>query len=71
MQNATAADQALFTLIQIIIDGWPECIKDVPHNLQKYHSSVSILMAHNGLILCWEALLITPLEGDDKLPTPT
>ena len=37
MQNATATDPELSALAQLIIDGWPEHIQDVPQNLQKYH----------------------------------
>ena len=43
MQIATSADPQLSALVQMIVDGWPECTKDVPQNLQKYHPSASIL----------------------------
>ena len=40
MLNTTVDDHELHALAQMIIDGWPEYIDGVPHNLQKYHSCV-------------------------------
>ena len=65
MLNATATDPELSALVQMITDGWPEHIKDAPCNLQKYHSSASILTAEDGLTLYGEDLLILTSEHDD------
>ena len=62
MQNATATDPELSTPSQMIIDGWPEHIEDVTHNLWKYQSSVPILTVEKRLILCKEAMLILSSE---------
>ena len=60
MQNVSAADPKLSALAQMITDGWPEHIENVPCNLSLYHPSASILTYEDGLILCGEALLTLP-----------
>ena len=67
MQNTTSADSEVSTLALNIIEGWPDCIQEVPHKLQKYHSSACILTIEDGLILHEEAPLIPPSEQVDKL----
>ena len=42
--------------------------RDVPHNLQKHHSSASLLTVEDNIILCGEALLIPLSKYDDTLP---
>ena len=57
-QDVIAADPELWALSQMIIDGWPEDVSDVPKNLRKYFSRASTLTAEDGHILWGEALLI-------------
>ena len=65
MQNATPTDPELSALAQMIIDRWPDHIKDVPHNLWMYHPSSVMLTVEDGLILFGEALLMPSLECDE------
>ena len=59
-------DPLLSTLVDMIITGWPDNIKDVPKALRPYHGQHDSLTVEDGLILCGEAIII-PLGGRKKV----
>ena len=51
-------------LADIIITGWPDDIKEVPHPLRPYCQHHETLPVKDGLVLCREALIIPPSERE-------
>ena len=51
-------------LAKIIITGWPDDIKVVPHPLHPYWQHCETLTIEDGLVLHGEALIVPPLERE-------
>ena len=51
-------------LTDIIITGWPEDIKAVPHPLCQYWQHCETHTVEDGLVLCGEALIVPPSERE-------
>ena len=62
-------DVEMHTLADIIISGWPDDIKEVPHPLHPYWHHCESLTVNDGLVLCGEALIIPPSEKEKVLVT--
>ena len=56
-------------LADIIISGWPNDIKEVPHPLCPYWHHCASLTVEDGLVFCGEALIIPPSEREKVLGT--
>ena len=54
-------------LANLIITGWPEDIKEVPHPLHPYWQHRETLIIEDGLVLWDEALIIPPAERERVL----
>ena len=63
-QQAFMSDPEMETLANIIITGWPDDIKEVPHPLRPYWQHHETLTIEDGLGLCGEDLIIPPLERE-------
>ena len=50
-QRTIQDDPLLCTLVETIVAGWPEDIKDVPKALHPYHNHHDIMTVEDGLIL--------------------
>ena len=66
-QRTIQDDPLLCTLVETIVAGWPEDIKDVPKALHPYHNHHDVMTVEDGLILKGEALIIPPLEREKIL----
>ena len=55
-QQAFVSDSEMHALADIIITGWPDDIKEVPHPLHPYWQHCKTLTIEDGLVLCGEAL---------------
>ena len=66
-QQTLMNDPEMCTLADIIITGWPDDTKVVPHPLHPYWQHCETLTIEDGLVLCGEALIIPPLERERTL----
>ena len=57
----------MHALDDIIISGWPDGIKEVPHPLFTYWGHHESLTVEDGLVFCEEALIIPPSEREKVL----
>ena len=62
-QQAFVSGPKMCTLANIIITGWPDDIKVVPHPLHPYWQHCETLTVEDGLVLHGEALIVPSLEG--------
>ena len=63
-QQAFVNDPEMWALADLIITGWPEDIKEVPHPLHWYWQHQETLIIKDGLVLWGEALIIPPAERE-------
>ena len=61
-QLAIKDDPLLSALVDTIIAGWPDNIKDVPKALQPYYGQCDSLTVEDGLILHGETIIVPPGE---------
>ena len=61
-QQAFISDPEMWALTNLIISGWPENIKEVPHPLYPYWQHRKTLTIEDGLVLWGEALIIPPVK---------
>ena len=66
-QQAFINDPEMRVLANLIITGWPEDIKEVPHALCLYWQHRDTLTIEDGLVLQGEALVIPPAERERVL----
>ena len=66
-QQAFINDPEMRALANLIITGWPEDIKEVPHPLCPYWQHRETLTIEDGLVLQGEALFIPPAERERTL----
>ena len=66
---AFEADIEMHAVTDIIISGWPNFIKEVPHPLHPYWQHCESLTIEDGLVFCGEALIIPPPEREKLLST--
>ena len=59
-QQAFVSNPEMPALTNMIITGWPNNIKAVPHPLHPYWQHWETLTIEDGLVLCGEALIIPP-----------
>ena len=57
----------MLTLTDMIITGWPDDIKAVPHLLCPYWQHCETLTMEDGLVLHGEALIVAPSERERVL----
>ena len=63
-QQAFVSDAEICALADIIITGWPDDIKEVPHPLCPFWQHHETLTIKDGLVLCGEALIVPPSERE-------
>ena len=63
-QQAFVSNPEMHTLTDMIITGWPDDIKVVPHLLHPYWQHCKTLTMEDGLVLCGEALIVPPSERE-------
>ena len=63
-QQAFVNDPEMQALANLIITGWPEDIKEVPHPLCPYWQYRETLTIEDSLVLQGEALIIPPAERE-------
>ena len=68
--KAFVSDPKMHTLANMIITGWPDDIKVVPHPLCPYWQHWETLTIEDCLVLHGEALIIPPSKGEDATTTP-
>ena len=66
-QQAFINDPEMWALTDLIITGWPEDIKEVPHPLCPYWQHRETLTIEGSLVLWGEALIIPAAEGERAL----
>ena len=66
-QQAFVNDPEMHALADLIITGWPEDIKEVPHPLCLYWQHQETLTIKDSLVLQGEALIIPPAERERTL----
>ena len=66
-QQAFVNDPEMRALANLIIIGWPEDIKEIPHPLCPYWQHRETLPIEDGLVLQGEALIIPPAERERTL----
>ena len=66
-QQAFVRDPEMCTLTGMVITGWPDDIKVVPHLLGPYWQHWETLTVEDGLVLHGEALIIPPSERERVL----
>ena len=66
-QQAFVNDPEIQALANLIITGWPEDIKEVPHPLCPYWQHQETLTVEDSLVLQGEALIIPPAERERVL----
>ena len=66
-QQAFVNDPEMQALADLIIIGWPEDIKEVPHPLHPYWQHRETLTIEHSLVLRGEALIIPPAERERTL----
>ena len=64
IQNETAKDEVLSALKEIIVQGWPAKMKDLPKDLHPYWSFRDELAVEDGLVLKGERIVIPPSVQD-------
>ena len=69
LQLAFEMDVEMHTLADIIISGWPNDMKEVPHPLNLYCQHCESLTFEDGLSFDGEALIIPPSEREKVLGT--
>ena len=62
-QQALVSNPKMCTLADMIITGWPDDNKAVPHLLHPYWQHQEILIIKDGLVLCGEASLSLHQNG--------
>ena len=70
-QQAFVSDPKMCALANMIITGWPDDIKAVPHPLHPYLQHCETLTIKDGLVLHGEALIIPPSERERILNNST
>ena len=63
-QQTFVNDPEMQALANLIITGWPEDIKEVPHPLRPYWQHRETLTVKDGLVLQGEALIIPPAKRE-------
>ena len=63
-QQAFVSDPEMYALTNMIITGWPDDIKAVPHPLHPYWQHHRTLTMDDGIVLCGEALIVPPSERE-------
>ena len=63
-QQALVSNPKMCTLTDMIITGWPDDIKVVPHPLCPYRQHCKALTVEDGLVLCGEALIVPTSERE-------
>ena len=63
-QQAFASNPKMHALTDMIITGWPDDIKPVPHLLHPYWQHWETLTVEDSFVLCGEALIIPPSERE-------
>ena len=58
LQHATRRDKVLSALMELIVTGWPDTVKDVPPELRQYWSYRDELTVSDGIILKGNRVLI-------------
>ena len=58
LQEATEEDEELKILKQVIVNGWPEDVKDTPILIRNYWSMKDCLSVQNGLVTKGECIVI-------------
>ena len=66
-QQAFINDPEMQALANLIITGWPEDIREVPHPLHLYWQHRDTLTIEDGLVLQGEALIIAPAKRERVL----
>ena len=66
-QQAFVNDPEMQALADLIVTGWPEDIKEVPHPLHPYWQCREILTIKDSLVLQGEALIIPPAKRERVL----
>ena len=66
-QQAFINDPKMRALANLIITGWPEDIKEVPHPLHPYWQHQETLTVKDSLVLWGEALVIPPTKRERTL----
>ena len=61
-QEAFVSNSKMCTLTDMIITGWSDDIKAVPHPLHPYWQHHETLTIEDGLVLCGEALIIPTIS---------
>ena len=69
LQLAFEMNIEMHGLTDIIISGWPDYIKEVPHPLHPYWQHHESLIVEDGLVFHGEALIIPPSESQKVLGT--
>ena len=69
LQLAFEMDVEMHVLADIIISGWPDDIKEVPHPLHPYWQHHESLTVEDGLVFHGEALITPPSEREGVLGT--
>ena len=69
LQLAFEMDVEMHALADIIMSGWPDDIKEVPHPLHPYWQHHESLTVEGGLVFHGEALIILPSEREKVLGT--
>ena len=64
LQQAFVSNPKKCALTNMIISGWPDDIKAVPHPLCPYWQHSETLTIEDGLVLCGEALILPPSEWE-------
>ena len=62
LQELIGTELILRSLVETIINGWPEDPKDIPEALRPYWNHRDTKTIENGIILCGEAILILSAE---------
>ena len=63
-QQAFMSDAEMCALVDIIITGWPDDIKEVPHPVCPYWQCHETFTIEDGLVLCGESLIVPPSERE-------
>ena len=66
-QQAFVSNPKMHALTDMIITGWPDDIKAVPHPLHPYWQHQETLTMEDSLVLCGEALISPPSERERVL----
>ena len=66
-QQAFVNNPKMCTLTDMMMTGWPNDIKVVPHLLCPYWQHCETLIMEDGLVICGEALIISPSEREGIL----